>query len=208
MSAENEIQTTEIKDITSSGPQENGGAQFIAPENDSNGSNGSPATNAANVTNGRPTSRYNLSTLSRQRASTADLIKAHIALMEREVLLPKHGDLFRLVQHHCYRLQTWHDQYTGWRIQRTSIVIRLVRQPSATTPGYLYERLKEPRDFACLTWILWYAEHRQLSGRGNDSQFLLSQLAEQIVEQSAQGASNELKFDFRKPSELTYSQKM
>src|SRR5205085_3948792 len=137
----------------------------------------------------------------RQRASTADLIKAHVALMEKEVILPKHGDIFRLVQHHYYRLQTWHDQYTGWRVSRSSTVIRLVRQPSATTPGYLYERLREPRDFACLTWILWYAENRQLSGRGNDSQFLLSQLAEQITEQSGQGAGSELKFDFRKPAD-------
>jgi len=122
----------------------------------------------------------------RHQAPSIDLLKAHVALLEKEVILSQQGDLFRLVQHHYYRLQTWHDQHTGWRVQRSSTVIRLVRQTSATTPGYLYERLKEPRDFACLTWILWYAENRQISGRGNDQQFLLSQLAEQIQEQSAQ----------------------
>lgn len=180
MNTENDIQTTEISE------------QYGATTPDADVMPGIEAS---------ASSRTNLSTLSRQRASTADLIKAHVALMEKEVILPKHGDLFRLVQHHYYRLQTWHDQYTGWRIQRTSTIIRLVRQPSAVTPGYLYERLKEPRDFACLTWILWYAENRQLSGRGNDSQFLLSQLAEQITEQSAQGTGNEEKFDFRRPAD-------
>ncbi|GAC1370869.1 MAG: hypothetical protein NVSMB44_38140 [Ktedonobacteraceae bacterium] len=131
----------------------------------------------------------------------ADLIKAHVALMEREVVLSKQGDVFRLVQHHYHRLQSWHDQHTGWRIQRSSTVIRLIRQLSAATPGYIYERLRDPRDFACLTWILWYAENRQLSGRGNDQQFLLSQLAEQIQEQSAQGSQEEAVFDFRRPAD-------
>jgi len=134
----------------------------------------------------------------------ADLIKAHVALMEREVVLSGQGDVFRLVQHHYHRLQSWHDQHTGWRIQRSSTVIRLIRQLSATTPGYIYERLREPKDFACLTWILWYAENRQLNGRGNDQQFLLSQLAEQIQEQSAQGHEGQESgaiFDFRRPSD-------
>jgi hypothetical protein len=74
-----------------------------------------------------------------RQAPTADLVKAHVALMEREVILPKQGDLFRLIQHHYYKLQSWHDQNTGWHIQRTSTVIRLIRHLSATTPGYLYE---------------------------------------------------------------------
>ncbi len=138
---------------------------------------------------------------SRRRASTADLMKAHLALMEKEVILPKQSDLFRLVKYHYYTMQSWHDQHTGWRIQRDASAIRLIRNPGAITPGYLYDRLKEPGDFACLTWILWYAENRQLSGRGNDQQFLLSQLAEQIQEQSASGPASERKFDFRKPAD-------
>lgn len=138
-------------------------------------------------------------TASRQRAYTADLMKAHIALMEKEVILPKQVELFRLVNRNYRALQTWHDQFTGWRIQRTTTVIRLIRTLSATTPGYLYERLKEPHDFACLTWILWFAEQRQLTGRGNDQQFLLSQLAQQIQEQSTTG--DVAIFDFRKPAD-------
>lgn len=147
-------------------------------------------------------STMNTTNVMNRQAPTADLVKAHVALMEREVILPKQGDLFRLIQHHYYKLQSWHDQNTGWHIQRTSTVIRLIRHLSATTPGYLYERLREPRDFACLTWTLWYAEHRQLSGRGNAQQFLLSQLAEQIQEQSASGGTGEqAAFDFRRQAD-------
>src|SRR5581483_11134673 len=102
---------------------------------------------------------------------------------------------------HYRALQTWHDQNTGWRVQRGPTVIRLVRHMSSATPGYLYERLKEPKDFACLTWILWYAENRQLTGRGNEQQFLLSQLADQIQEQSSQGTEEGAQFDFRRPAD-------
>ncbi len=138
---------------------------------------------------------------SRQRTYTAEITKAHVALMERGVILSKQVDLFRLVNCHYYTLQNWHDQNTGWRIQRGATVIRLVRQLSATTPGYVYDRLKEPRDFACLTWILSFAENRQLTGRGNEQQFLLSQLAEQIQEQSRSEIDGETAFDFRRPTD-------
>ena len=139
--------------------------------------------------------------MSRQRTYTAEITKAHVALMERGVILSKQVDLFRLVNRHYYTLQNWHDQNTGWRIQRGATVIRLVRQLSATTPGYVYDRLKEPRDFACLTWILSFAENRQLTGRGNEQQFLLSQLAEQIQEQSRSETDGETAFDFRRPTD-------
>ncbi len=155
---------------------------------------------AARDVGAEATTNTSRTAFSRRQSATTDVIKAHVALMERDVILPRQTDLFRLVQHHYHRLQSWHDQHTGWRIQRSSTVIRLIRHVSATTPGYLYERLKEPRDFACLTWTLWYAENRQLSGRGNDQQFLLSQLAEQIQEQSAYDG-NEAVFDFRRPAD-------
>ena len=146
--------------------------------------------------------RASLMAAVRSRAYSGDLTRAHVALMEREVILPyKQLELFRLVNRHYRTLQAWHDQYTGWRIQRGSTVIRLVRHLSTATPGYLYERLKDPKDFACLTWVLWFAENRQLAGRGNDQQFLLSQLAEQVQEQSTQGTDSEKQFDFRKQTD-------
>jgi uncharacterized protein (TIGR02678 family) len=159
-------------------------------------------TSADTATQERAGARHtHLPSAARHRTSTADLLKAHLALMEKEVILSKHGDLFRLVKYHYYTLQSWHDQHTGWRILRSPSAIRLLRHPSATTPGYLYDRLKDPGDFACLVWILWYAENRQLTGRGNDQQFLLSQLAEQIQEQSASAPEGERTFDFRRPAD-------
>jgi len=102
--------------------------------------------------------RSSLMAAVRSRSYNSDLTRAHVALMEREVVLPqKQLELFRLVNRHYRTLQAWHDQYTGWRIQRGSTVIRLVRHLSTATPGYLYERLKDPKDFACLTWVLWFA---------------------------------------------------
>ncbi|HLJ36038.1 MAG TPA: TIGR02678 family protein, partial [Ktedonobacteraceae bacterium] len=139
--------------------------------------------------------------IAQQKMYSADLLKAHVALMEKEVILPRQVDLFRLVNRHYRALQTWHDLNTGWRVQRGPTAIRLIRHLSATTPGYLYERLKEPGDFACLTWILWFAENRQLTGRGNDQQFLLSQLAESISEQSTSTVTGEAQFDFRRQND-------
>ena len=137
----------------------------------------------------------------RRSTVDAELIKAHVALMEKEVIQPKDGDLFRLVKHYYHKLQDWHDQHTGWHIRRSSTVIRLLRHPSTVASGYVTEELKEPRDFACFAWILWYAESRQYSGRGNDQQFLLSKLAERIQEQSANVTNSEVKLDFLKQSD-------
>src|SRR5260370_22459349 len=67
--------------------------------------------------------------------------------------------------------------------------------------GYVFDRLRDRRDLACLKWILWYAKNRQLSGRGNEQQFLLSQLAEQIQEQSLSGTDDVMAFDFRRPAD-------
>ena len=45
-------------------------------------------------------SRVNSLVAARQRAHAADLMKAHVALMEKEVILPKQVELFRLVNRH------------------------------------------------------------------------------------------------------------
>ena len=159
------------------------------------------STNGVDTTHIASDGYVNRGALARQRANSAELLKAHTGLMEHEIIRSQQSELFRLVNRHYFALQQWHDLHTGWRIQRSATVIRLVRQLSALTPGYLYDRLKEPGDFACLTWILWYAETRQLSGRGNDQQFLLSQLAEQIQDQSLAAGDEEKAFDFRRQSD-------
>lgn len=134
--------------------------------------------------------------------SQADaLTQAHVGLMENE-LITRAGssDLFRLVNNQFATLQNWHDLHTGWRIRRSPAVIRLVRTPSAFIPGYVFRTLYKPRDFALLVWALWYAESRAMAGRGNEQQFLMSQLAEQLEEQSRAGtlAVHVPPLDFRK----------
>jgi uncharacterized protein (TIGR02678 family) len=73
----------------------------------------------------------------------------------------------------------------------------------ALIPGYQFKILDDPRDFACFTWTLWYAETRQMSGRGNEQQFLMSQLAERIEEQSRLGelAPHAAPLDFKRQAD-------
>ncbi|MEI7555640.1 DUF2398 family protein [Candidatus Chlorohelix sp.] len=137
----------------------------------------------------------------RQNAQSEALTLAHVTLMEHEVITRgQQPDLFRLVNNQYAALQNWHDQHTGWRIRRSSTVIRLVRVPAALTPGYQFKILDDSRDFACFCWTLWYAETRQVAGRGNEQQFLMSQLAERIEEQSRTGelAPHAAPLDFKR----------
>ena len=134
-------------------------------------------------------------------AQAEALTQAHIAIMENEVLArAQNPDLFRLINNQIAALQNWHDLHTGWRIRRSPAVIRLVRTPVALIPGYVFRTLYKPRDFALFVWTLWYAESRAMSGRGNEQQFLMSQMAEQLEEQTQNGrlAVHVAPLDFRK----------
>ena len=51
----------------------------------------------------------NRAALARQRASTAELLKAHTGLMEHEIILSQQSELFRLVNRHYFALQHWHE---------------------------------------------------------------------------------------------------
>ncbi len=140
----------------------------------------------------------------RTNAQAEALTQAHIALMENELLTrSQQPELYRLVNNQYAALQNWHDEHTGWRIRRGPSVMRLVRTPVSLIPGYVFRTLREPRDFACFAWTLWYAESRQMAGRGNDQQFLMSQLAEQLEEQSMTGqmAVHVAPLDFKKQAD-------
>lgn len=137
----------------------------------------------------------------RSNAQAEALVQAHVILMENEVITrTRNPDWFRLINNQFATLQSWHDVHTGWRIRRTPAVIRLVRTPSAFIPGYVFRTMYKPRDFACFVWTLWYAESRVMSGRGNEQQFLMSQFAEQLQEQTNTGrlAVHVAPLDFRK----------
>jgi hypothetical protein len=114
-----------------------------------------------------------------------EVLQAHAALLDN-VIVARHTDeeAFRLVKGHIRLLEQWHEQHTGWRIQRGSNFFRLERHLHQALPVFLDEKLKEARDFACLAWILWFAEKRYLAGSGRHQQFLLSELTEEIQRQT------------------------
>jgi uncharacterized protein (TIGR02678 family) len=115
------------------------------------------------------------------RHTTRDILLAHTALLDN-VVVAQHIDqeAFRLVKAHIQVLEQWHEQHTGWRVQRGSTFFRLERHLHMVQPVFVDDKLKEARDFACLAWILWFAEKRYLAGSGKHQQFLLSQLTEEI----------------------------
>lgn len=133
------------------------------------------------------------------------LVQAQVVLMENEVInRSRSPDRFRLINNQYNALQNWHDRHTGWRIRRSPASIRLIRTPVAFIPGYIFQTLQQPRDFACFVWTLWYAETRLTGGgHGNEQQFLMSQLAERLEEHSATGylAPHAAPFDFKRQSD-------
>ncbi len=141
-------------------------------------------------------------TASTPHTSLPSLIKAHVALIEQDIISAQQGELFQFVSYHYPALQKWHREHTGWRIEQQGNLFRLLRTPSILTSGYMRNKsnMHEPRDFAYLTWILWYAASRQLTGRDSTQQFVLSELAEQVVAQANSGVGEE-PLDLRKLNE-------
>ncbi len=137
------------------------------------------------------------------------LTQAQVILLENEIISRSQTpDQFRLINNQYNLLQSWHDHHTGWRIYRTPASIRLIRTPVSFIQGYVFRNLRQPRDFACFIWTLWYAETRLNDGGGggghsNAQQFLMSQLAERLEEQSATGylAPHVAPFDFKRQSD-------
>src|SRR6266581_1409881 len=115
------------------------------------------------------------------RHTTRDILLAHAALLDN-VVVAQHIDqeAYRLVKAHIQVLEQWHEQHTGWRVQRGSTFFRLERHLHMVLPVFVDDKLKEARDFACVAWILWFAEKRYLAGSGKHQQFLLSQLTEEM----------------------------
>ncbi len=117
------------------------------------------------------------------RVRLTGLMRAHVALLEEEMIRPQQGDLFSVVQRYYEELRYWHSQHTGWYLERRGNVFRLQRTPVLLLPAQEKNtKLPEPRDFACLALILSFAATRQMEGAGNEQQFLLSTLTTFLVE--------------------------
>jgi uncharacterized protein (TIGR02678 family) len=127
--------------------------------------------------------------------TSRQLLQAYAILLDRPVVsLAQDTEAYRLVRTHFAALEKWHEQHTGWRIQRGAAFFRLERHLHMPLSLVLDERLKRPRDFVCLAWILWFAEQRHLAGGGRNQQFLLSQLAEELQRQSQEESGDALDF--------------
>lgn len=130
--------------------------------------------------------------------TSRDLFQAQAALLDTlTVSLSADPETYRLVRAHLGALERWHEQHTGWRIQRGPGFFRLERHLYRVAPVYLDDKLKRARDFVCLTWLLWFAEKRHLDGGGRNQQFLLSQLADELQQQSKETADTGRALDFR-----------
>src|SRR5689334_1392249 len=125
------------------------------------------------------------------------LLQAQAALLDNAIIyVQTDPETYRLVRTHFTALEQWHIHHTGWRIQRSSSFFRLERHLHMIAPVFLDDKLKRARDFACLTWLLWFAEKRYLAGGGRNQQFLLSQLADELQQEAQIEGRGAL--DFRK----------
>jgi uncharacterized protein (TIGR02678 family) len=127
-----------------------------------------------------------------------NLLQAQMALLDNEIVnLRDNAEEYRLIRVHFASLEAWHQEHTGWRIQRGRNYFRLERQLHAITPVYTDEKLKKARDFACFAWLLWFAEKRYLSGGGRNQQFLLTEMVAGLQEQTQIAGGGEKQLDFR-----------
>jgi uncharacterized protein (TIGR02678 family) len=91
-------------------------------------------------------------------------------------------DAYRRIFLHYHWLKEWFRERPGWRLTQWEDSYRLERIPARAVPGRGMEGLKEPLDYACLCWVLWFASTR--TGSVQDW-FALSELAREVQEISA-----------------------
>ncbi len=162
--------------------------------------------NAETTTNGQQAaaSTQEASPLPPRRRTVAssllsqNLLQAQMALLDNEIVtLRDNAEVYRQIRVYFNNLEAWHQEHTGWRIQRGRNYFRLERHLHAITPVYTDDKLKKARDFACFAWLLWFAEKRYLSGGGRNQQFLLTEMVEGLQEQTQIAGGGDKQLDFR-----------
>ena len=127
-----------------------------------------------------------------------NMLQAQTALLDNEIVtLRDHTEAYRQIRVYFGELETWHQQHTGWRIQRGRNYFRLERHLHAIVSVYTDDKLKKARDFACFAWLLRFAEKRYLSGGGRNQQFLLTQMVEDLQEQTQIAGDGENQLNFK-----------
>ncbi|MDB4894384.1 MAG: hypothetical protein JWN15_646 [Firmicutes bacterium] len=83
----------------------------------------------------------------------------------------------RIAMHEGY-LKAWFGERPQWRMLTGRGLFRLERMPSLAMPERGLPRLKGPMAYACLCWVLWFAE---TMATGPRDWFVISELAERIA---------------------------
>ncbi|GBF33632.1 hypothetical protein DCCM_2738 [Desulfocucumis palustris] len=89
------------------------------------------------------------------------------------------SDAYRRIFLHYHWLKEWFRERPGWRLAQWEDSYRLERVPARAVPGRGMEGLKEPLDYACLCWVLWFASMRSSNAQ---DWFALSELAREVQE--------------------------
>lgn len=117
-----------------------------------------------------------------QRARTDEEHLPYIDLLDRVAVFAEADRVaFGRIRANLKQVREWYAHYTGWDVHYSPECVRLVRPPARAIPGHglAWDREPTPRDYAMMTWILWYGERR------NTDQFTLTLLAKEIQDRAA-----------------------
>ena len=118
-------------------------------------------------------------------------VEAQESLLEAPARLEfQDAEALRDVRRFDDEIIAWHREHTGWSLDLEDESVRLLRAFSALPIRPLHADLqlrgpadypREPRDYACAVWTLWFAQSPVVTGRGMSRAFLLSELAAGIT---------------------------
>lgn len=91
-------------------------------------------------------------------------------------------EVYRRIFVHEEWLREWLLARPQWRLIGGHGVYRLERLPSLIAPERGLPRLRAPLDYACICWVLWFAERRRADVR---DWFVLSELAGEVAAAAA-----------------------
>lgn len=87
-------------------------------------------------------------------------------------------EAYRRVRLHEGHLRDWLQDRPGWRLLSGRGTYRLERLPSRVVLERGLPGLRTPLDYACLCWVLWFAENRSAS---TTDWFVISELAVEVA---------------------------
>jgi uncharacterized protein (TIGR02678 family) len=115
------------------------------------------------------------------RARTDDQHLPYVHLLDRVAVFADTDRVaYERIRANLRTIRDWFSRHTGWAVTITPEFVRLVRPPARAIPGHglAWDRSPSPRDYAMMTWILWYGE------RKNADQFTLTLLAKEIQDRA------------------------